>query len=98
MRRIYTGYVTNLTNNKETYSLIDYCRMELKEICVNGCCSVVSSFPRRLCEEKNFVVSWEFSSKQNYGKKEEIPGKSSLWALVAMSWKRNRLTDNHAQE
>lgn len=26
-------------------------------------------------KKKFFVVSWEFSSKQNYGKKEEIPGK-----------------------
>lgn len=35
----------------ESYLIIDYYHMELKEIYFDGCCSMVRRFPQRLCEQ-----------------------------------------------
>lgn len=96
MKIIYTGYVANPPNKEETYLLTDYYNMELKEICVDGCRSMVRYFPQRLCEK---IMSY-FGNLQNktMGKKEEkfreylhcgtlLPGAEKVTGLLLITSK-----------
>jgi len=51
---------------------------------VGKCCSLVRSFPLRLCEKKTFVLFGKLSSTQDWKKGRKIPGMSALWSTPAM--------------
>ena len=98
VKRIYTGYVANPPNKEESYLLIYYSIMELKEMCVDEMALYGQKFPIKTLWKKLFTILETFFQTRLWKKGRKFPGISALWNTSSKSWKCYRLADNFVQE